>query len=735
MADIGALIVRIGADASELTKALSKIEGDARGLEASLSNVGRMAQIALLGMATSAVVATVDAGRLAEQFDQLSQKTGIAVDKLEGYRVALARNGIEAESLTTAFKTLSKDLSTLTTTGSSATGALESMGIGIETSLKGTDAVMRAVADRFQHMADGAEKSRLAVELFGKSGLQLIPILNQGSAGLDAAIKKSAEFGLILTQTQRGALTTFDDAVDDMGSALQGFKMQLGAAFAPAMTTIVQAMTASIVFLKDTFNAFADAGEKLTIRLGAMAAAVSILAKQLFSFSVLSKEAWADTLTQVQAIDQWAAAQIQAVDANRQKASAETLAAGATQQHTAAMGQSKAAAEQEAAGQKILLQSLSALRDERSKGYAQEQLGQFQMMRGIERHKKQVADAAEASRLTFGDQVNGLNSAAPGSTPFIDHEAARQQAMGRSAVIAEQYAQKEAQAWVDAYMEEEAAMLKRTEAEIRASDKNQEYQGRFIVQQAQHAKQAAGFWQNSLQMMQESATYAFGSIRIAFGNVVVGMIQGTATIQDFFKSMAGTILNTVVQLGINLALEWIKTNAVTVAANTAGATATTGIWAGAFATIQGMALATGAAFKGLIVEIVWPAIVAVGEAIMGVLSAIAEAAADTIFGIPYAAMILAGVVAIGVAIAAGVGAFANGGIVTGPTTALIGEAGSPEAVIPLNSRGSDFMQKAFGGGMGGGQKVEQTIVLDGRVLARSVGDNLPSVLRMAGVPA
>jgi len=65
---------------------------------------------------------------------------------------------------------------------------------------------------------------------------------------------------------------------------------------------------------------------------------------------------------------------------------------------------------------------------------------------------------------------------------------------------------------------------------------------------------------------------------------------------------------------------------------------------------------------------------------------------------------------------------------------LIGEGGSPEAVIPLNSRGSDFMQRAFGG-MGGGQKVEQTIVLDGRVLARSVSDNLPSVLRMAGVPA
>lgn len=66
--------------------------------------------------------------------------------------------------------------------------------------------------------------------------------------------------------------------------------------------------------------------------------------------------------------------------------------------------------------------------------------------------------------------------------------------------------------------------------------------------------------------------------------------------------------------------------------------------------------------------------------------------------------------------------FAEGGVVTGPTLAMVGEKG-PEAIIPL-----DDLDK-----MGGGQ---QTIIveLNGRALTTEVVKNMPSVLRVrAGV--
>lgn len=56
--------------------------------------------------------------------------------------------------------------------------------------------------------------------------------------------------------------------------------------------------------------------------------------------------------------------------------------------------------------------------------------------------------------------------------------------------------------------------------------------------------------------------------------------------------------------------------------------------------------------------------------------------------------------------------------------ALMGEAG-PEAVIPLSKLGQ----------LNGGGQTTVVVELDGRTLARSVFDNMPSVMRIRGVSA
>jgi hypothetical protein len=78
-------------------------------------------------------------------------------------------------------------------------------------------------------------------------------------------------------------------------------------------------------------------------------------------------------------------------------------------------------------------------------------------------------------------------------------------------------------------------------------------------------------------------------------------------------------------------------------------------------------------------------------------------------------------------------AFADGGIATGPTTALIGEAGSSEAVIPLNKRGAAFMRETLGlGGSTGQSVIQNRIYLDGREIAIAMNDKQPSALRLMG---
>jgi hypothetical protein len=178
-------------------------------------------------------------------------------------------------------------------------------------------------------------------------------------------------------------------------------------------------------------------------------------------------------------------------------------------------------------------------------------------------------------------------------------------------------------------------------------------------------------------------------------------------------------------------------NGIIVASDTAAATASGGVWAGAAAVAIGAFGAVSSAISAMFAGM-FAVVSAVGTFIMGVLTAIASALTATVFGIPYAGAIMLGVVAIGLAIAAGVGAFAKGGIVTGPTLGLMGEAGSAEAAIPLNDRGAAFMAQTMGlsqSSTASPQTVIVPVYLNGREIARAVSSELPSSLRRMGVPA
>lgn len=108
------------------------------------------------------------------------------------------------------------------------------------------------------------------------------------------------------------------------------------------------------------------------------------------------------------------------------------------------------------------------------------------------------------------------------------------------------------------------------------------------------------------------------------------------------------------------------------------------IWAGVAAGITGTFAALTGAITGFFSATLLPFFVSIGQALMTFLSSLAAASSATVLGIPYAVAILAGVALIGAAIGTlAAFAFADGGIVTGPTMGMVGEAGSSEAVIPL----------------------------------------------------
>ncbi|MEI9403560.1 hypothetical protein O7A05_15495 [Mesorhizobium sp. Cs1330R2N1] len=116
----------------------------------------------------------------------------------------------------------------------------DDLGISVKNadgSLKTNEQLLVEVATAFQRLPDGAFKSSVALKLFGEAGAKLIPLLDQGAAGIEEFKARAAELGIVFTDDQIKAAAKFNDALNELQKAIGGVLRGIGLIFVPAFTT------------------------------------------------------------------------------------------------------------------------------------------------------------------------------------------------------------------------------------------------------------------------------------------------------------------------------------------------------------------------------------------------------------------------------------------------------------------------------------------------------------------
>jgi len=101
-------------------------------------------------------------------------------------------------------------------------------------------ALLPELADRFKAMPAGLEKSALAMQLFGRGGKDMLPLLNLGSEGLAEMAEMADKLGVTLTGENVAAIKKYSGAQREMGEALGGLKIAIGLELMPILTTLTQ---------------------------------------------------------------------------------------------------------------------------------------------------------------------------------------------------------------------------------------------------------------------------------------------------------------------------------------------------------------------------------------------------------------------------------------------------------------------------------------------------------------
>lgn len=270
--DIGVRALLVGfreavAGVSDLTKEIDKATEAAKKMEPA----GKSGADGIEAMSTSAKVAVASLGAasgvglvwaignlvshvkegvdnvrtLGEQFVNLSQRTGVSIEKLGGLQLAAATSGLSMESMATGLQQLNRHIDAAGKGSGPAADAFARIGVSIRDSngeIKSSDEIFRMVADRFSKLEDGAGKTSVAMELFGRAGAQMIPLLNEGAAGLAKLEEEARKAGIVLDKDTAEAANKLNANLEVLSAYGKGFWMQVASPIVDGLAKITTAM-------------------------------------------------------------------------------------------------------------------------------------------------------------------------------------------------------------------------------------------------------------------------------------------------------------------------------------------------------------------------------------------------------------------------------------------------------------------------------------------------------------
>jgi len=227
----------------------AKLKKSAEQIGASFTAAGKtmgLAGAAIVGSLGAMIKTTANAG---DAVSKLSQKTGISTELLSSYKLAADLADTSLEGFATGMRGLARVMNDANTGLAESKRAFDAIGVSYadaEGNLRPLNDVMLDVAERFAEMPDGAQKTATAMELFGRSGMDMIPMLNLGREGLEANRKEAERLGVVFS-TQAGVQAeAFNDSLTTLQAGLKGTYQQLAVSLMPALTSFIAKATDAI---------------------------------------------------------------------------------------------------------------------------------------------------------------------------------------------------------------------------------------------------------------------------------------------------------------------------------------------------------------------------------------------------------------------------------------------------------------------------------------------------------
>jgi flagellar biosynthesis GTPase FlhF len=240
----GAAYVELFTRDARLVKGLNAAAARLKAFGASITALG--ARIAGLGvtLALPFLGAAKLFADMGSDILDMSQRTGVAVEALSELRYAAEQSGAGAEDLEKGLRTMSRTIIEAARGSASARRDLARLGLTIA-DLTGLspDQQFELIADRLSRIQNPANRAAIAMEIFGRSGANLLPLLSTGAQGIQELRREANGLGLTMSTEDAQAAEAFGDALSTLWRSLKQVVFMVGAALAPTLKQIAEWIT------------------------------------------------------------------------------------------------------------------------------------------------------------------------------------------------------------------------------------------------------------------------------------------------------------------------------------------------------------------------------------------------------------------------------------------------------------------------------------------------------------
>ena len=195
----------------------------------------------------------------ADHIDKMSQKIGIGRQAYQELDFICSQSGTSVDNLQAGMKSLVSAMDGAASGTASNVEQFEKLGISVtntDGSLRNSEDVMWETLSSLQSMENQTEKARLATELFGRSGTELLPLLNSESGSLEEMRQQAQDLGLVLGDDLIDNGVSLTDTMDQLKRSFGSIVTQLGGALMPIVEKVAKYIIDNMPKIQAFFQRF-----------------------------------------------------------------------------------------------------------------------------------------------------------------------------------------------------------------------------------------------------------------------------------------------------------------------------------------------------------------------------------------------------------------------------------------------------------------------------------------------